>query len=218
MFLVWPMVNEQSGGYNKTGIALALLCLAEFIMRPEEARDPSKETLPSPSSRENWLSGAVPLGALIYCLHTYLHDASTLIAWSWTGYENGVPKGPLPHLHGSITLVVQCLALLFAVGATSRQYTVFGHPVWYCYGVGSSYIMYRYRDWLGYTGGLNFGFFIMTIVPHVLDTAARASHGRVARLYFTAMLTYCLLALASIWTVAYAFVPGGVYLRERTDL
>jgi hypothetical protein len=30
-------------------------------------------------------------------------------------------------------------------------------------------------------------------------------------------LVYCVLNVVSIFTVAYAFVPGGVYLRGRTD-
>jgi uncharacterized membrane protein YuzA (DUF378 family) len=38
------------------------------------------------------------------------------------------------------------------------------------------------------------------------------------QVYFVAMLTYCILGLASVWTVAYAFVPGGKYLRERSDI
>ena len=41
---------------------------------------------------------------------------------------------------------------------------------------------------------------------------------RTAAVYTAALGVYCALTLASIFTVAYAFVPGGVYLRERTDL
>ncbi len=31
---VWPFLNEHSGGYNKAGIAFALLCILEYLLRP----------------------------------------------------------------------------------------------------------------------------------------------------------------------------------------
>jgi len=78
--------------------------------------------------------------------------------------------------------------------------------------------MYRHRDWVGYFGGLNLAVFSMSVLPMVLSLAAESSDGRVARTYTLAFFVTCLFYLASVWTVAYAFVPGGVYLRERTDL
>lgn len=81
--------------------------------------------------------------------------------------------------------------------------------------------MYRHRDWAGYVGGLNLALFLMSITPLVFHRAAAAAlggTGKIGRVYFTALLVYCLLNLASIFTVAYAFVPGGIYFRERTDL
>ncbi|KAG6805537.1 hypothetical protein H0H92_015033, partial [Tricholoma furcatifolium] len=81
----------------------------------------------------------------------------------------------------------------------------------------SAYIMYTHRDWQGYAGGLAFAFFLMSIIPIVLRRAVLRAQGDVARVFGAAMGTYCLLNLASIFTVAYAFVPGGAYLRERTD-
>lgn len=84
--------------------------------------------------------------------------------------------------------------------------------------------MYAYRNWIGYAGGLGVAVFLMSVLPQVFDlAAATATAGggtglRISKTYTMALGVYCLLNLASIFTVAYAFVPGGVYLRERTDL
>ncbi|KAK0235644.1 Frag1/DRAM/Sfk1 family-domain-containing protein [Armillaria nabsnona] len=214
---VWPFLNEHSGGYNKTGIVFALLCLLEYLLRPTfEQRTMAHALTP----RENtWFLGAVPLGSMIFTLHSLFSDSSTAIAWSWTGYDNGRPRGPLPHLHGSLTIILQSLGLFTAVLLSSdagKRFNFTTHPLWLAFGAGSSYVMYRHRNWLGYSGGLGLGFFVMSTLPVVLQLAA--STRNVAKTYFTAMLVYVLLSLASVWTVAYAFVPGGVYLRERSDL
>jgi hypothetical protein len=78
--------------------------------------------------------------------------------------------------------------------------------------------MYQYRDWVGYAGGLNLSIFLMSILPATLQQTTEAAKGGIGRTYFVTFLVVSLLYLASVWTVAYAFVPGGVYLRERTDL
>lgn len=78
--------------------------------------------------------------------------------------------------------------------------------------------MYQHRDWVGYIGGLNLAVFSMSMLPPVLSMVAESSSGHLAKTYTLVFFVTCLFYLASVWTVAYAFVPGGVYLRERTDL
>jgi hypothetical protein len=216
---VWPFVNEKSGGYNKTGIVIATLALYDFSTRPTQAdpasRERKSESPNEPSIGTPWLSSAISLGSLIFSLHTLLSDSSTLISWSWTGYDQGRPKGPVPNLHGSLTLIAQCLGLLLPV-ALGPSTTLLASPTWHAYGMASTYIMYSRKGWLGYAGGLNFAVFWMSIIPGVLNRAANTRS--VWKTYFTAWLVVCVFDLASVWTVAYAFVPGGVYLRERTDL
>ena len=77
---------------------------------------------------------------------------------------------------------------------------------------------YTYKDWTGYAGGLCLAFFLMSLVPGVRARAAaaagRAGTGRVAA---TAWLVVALFDVASVFTVAYAFVPGAWYFRERTN-
>lgn len=219
------MLTQDCGGYNKTGLVLASLALYEFHTRPSySAHEQTTETA-APGVRlaiadvgRHWFSSAVSLGSLLFSLHCLLSDSGTLIAWSWTGYEDRRPRGPQPNLHGSITLVAQCLGLLISVLAISRQSNILTHPLWFIYGAASSAVMYRYRNWPGYIGGLHLAIFMMSIIPQVLQDAASTSKGRIAKTYFTAWLVACLLDLANVWTVAYAFVPGGVYLRERSDM
>ncbi|KIK80643.1 hypothetical protein PAXRUDRAFT_36135 [Paxillus rubicundulus Ve08.2h10] len=221
---VWPMLNEESGGYNKTGMAIALCAILELATRPS---GPPKETkLNEPTTAavgtniaHNWLPSSIALGSLFFTLHCMLTDSSTVIAWSWTGYKDGQPKGPLPHLYGSLTLIAQSLGLIVAAMLpTSTSSTFFTHPTWFAYGCASAFVMYRFRDWAGFVGGLNFAIFSMSILPSALSQASVGQGTKAGRRSFVVFFVAILFYLANVWTVAYAFVPGGIYLRERTNL
>ncbi|PPQ91001.1 hypothetical protein CVT25_013926 [Psilocybe cyanescens] len=224
---VWPFINYKAEGYNKTGLVLALLAIYEYYTRPSSpnrSSSTSRNTV-KPSTSPNPLLGTLPLGSLLFCLHNLLSESSTLIAWSWTGYEDHLPRGPVPHFHGFLTILAMALGLLLASASTEKNKLgdVLSSPAWFLFGSGSSYIMYAYRNWIGYAGGLGVAVFLMSVLPLAFNAAAAsATVGgagmRISKIYTTALGVYCLLNLASIFTVAYAFVPGGVYLRERTDL
>jgi hypothetical protein len=192
------------------GISLACLAVTEVAFRPTTA--PTK-TGPQQVRKVHWAMAGMPLGSVMFMLHSYLHDSSILIAWSWTGYENGLPRGPLPHIHGVFTIVFQCLGVLFA---TSTMAPLSKHISWLALGSSAFYALYQYRHWPGYIAGLIAAFFIMPLLPATLGRASGADS--VAKAYTTAVATYCLLTFLSVMTVAYAFVPGAVYLRERTNV
>ncbi|KAF5392189.1 hypothetical protein D9757_001378 [Collybiopsis confluens] len=215
---VWPFIDERSGGHNQEGLSIACLALFEFFTRPAEDTPSTEKAEDSRVvSTNHWLRGALPLGSLVFISHSLLSDPSTLIAWSWTGYQNGRPRGPLPHLHGSLTLLCQSIGLLIALySVKSSKLHLLANPLWLAFGYASSYSMYTYRNWPGYIGGLGLAVFVMASLPLIIHNAS--STRTVFKTTFTAMMVYCLLVLADVWTVAYAFVPGGVYLRERTDL
>ncbi|KAJ6494715.1 Frag1/DRAM/Sfk1 family-domain-containing protein [Mycena vitilis] len=232
---VWPFVDSESGGYNKTGIVLAALAIYEHHSRkltpvtssaqPKKQASGAKAVSPSTKvalAQGHWLIGAIPLGSLIFTIHSLLSDSSTLISWSWTGYIDSHPRGPVPHIHGSLTFIAQSIGLLLTITSISRKsIEALAHPLWFVYGCAASVVLYTYRNWLGYIGGLNLAIFAMSIIPVVLQRASAATQsagGSTGKVYCTAMLVYCLLVISSIVSVAYAFVPGGVYLRERTDI
>ncbi|KAI0714424.1 Frag1/DRAM/Sfk1 family-domain-containing protein [Cerioporus squamosus] len=217
---VWPIVNERSGGWNKTGIAFTIFALLEFASRPATA--PSSSPPASPENAEvfppstHWLPASLALGGLIFSLHSLLSDPTTLIAWAWTGYPL---SGPVPALHGSLTHLAQALGLALAAFVTSAD--GLAHPLYLALGTASAYVMYAYKDWAGYAGGLGVAVFLMSIIPTVWARAREAAvseGGGVGRTAAVAWLVVCLFDVASTFTVAYAFVPGGEYFRERTDL
>lgn len=219
---VWPIVNDASGGYNLTGIVLTALAIHNFYTRTSSAEDvpsPSAEivsesTTPTPTHKHSILN-ALALGSLIFSLHSLVAESSTLIAWSWTGYPI---KGPVPHLHGSLTHIAQAIGILIPVASSSLGYdslTLLTHPAWFAYGAFSTCVLYFYNDWLGYFGGCNLAVFFMSIVPVVL---ARVAGSRsIAKTFTVAMLVVALFYVGSVFTVAYAFVPGGQVFRERTN-
>ncbi|TBU27075.1 Frag1/DRAM/Sfk1 family-domain-containing protein [Dichomitus squalens] len=215
---IWPFVNENSGGCNKTGIALALLAILEFAYRPVQSQPvkPAKSA-PTPAPQTHWFPGAIFLGSFIFSLHSLLGDPSTLIAWSWTGYPI---TGPIPSQHGSLTHLAQVLGLglaAFLAGSASTS-DVLAHPLYLALGSASAYVMYTYKDWTGYAGGLGVAAFLMSLVPTVWARArAAALDGGVAKTAAVAWLVVCFFDVASVFTVAYAFVPGGEYFRERTN-
>lgn len=79
--------------------------------------------------------------------------------------------------------------------------------------------MYTYKDWTGYSGALGVAAFLTSLVPTVWARArAAAQRDGVVKTVVVAWLVVCVFDVASVLTVAYAFVPGGEYFRERTHL
>jgi len=236
-------VNGQSGGWNKTGITLAVLAVWEFATR--DSLDPlshNQEVVPvspvkhfgtSAESPENVTSSSTPpavgagvglswldhwslsslgLGGLIFSLHCLLADSGTLVAFAWSGYPI---KGPVPGFHDFLILIAAALGIIVA---TSRVKRIVRHPVWMIFGVVSTYFVYRRRDWHGFIAGSFLALFLSSLIPEIIRNAALHGKKTPGKVYFTAWLVVCLFDLANVWTVAYAFVPAGWLLRERTDM
>ncbi|KAG8748162.1 hypothetical protein FRC10_008895 [Ceratobasidium sp. 414] len=211
---VWPIVDDRSGGWNKIGLILALLSLAQFATRPPVTDVPAT---PEPPNTEKQADGSslwmasVGLGGTWFALHSLFADSGTIVAWSWTGYP---AKGPVPGVNSSaITLAALCIGLALSTSSTASR--VVNHPAWLSTGAAACFVMYYFRDWIGHAGGLVYGLFLMSIFPKMVQESAFRGG---ALVYFTAWLTTVLLILADVWATAYAFVPGGTYMRERTDL
>ncbi|KAG9127868.1 hypothetical protein FRC07_008136 [Ceratobasidium sp. 392] len=211
---VWPIVDNRSGGWNKTGLVLGLLSLAQFVARLPvtdiPAASKAHDTTNQVGRSSLWKAG-VGLGGTLFALHSLFADSGTIVAWSWTGYP---AKGPIPGV-GSSAITLAALSIGLALSTSSTASRVINHPAWLSTGAVACFAMYHFRDWAGHAGGLAYGLFLMSILPKMIQESALRG---AALVYFTAWLTTVLFILADVWATAYAFVPGGTYLRERTDL
>jgi hypothetical protein len=162
----------------------------------------------------------------MFSLHKFLADSSTMIAWTWTGYPI---SGPVPNLHGSITLAAQAAGVLVSLafwvygvqsyGTTALKkgentlppsfslLALLQSPVWYLFGVASSYVLYSFPDWVGYAGGLGLAVFLMSVIPVVIHQASLAASARgPAMVFMTTWFVVSVLDFIDVMTVAYAFV------------
>ncbi|KAF5327734.1 hypothetical protein D9619_004534 [Psilocybe cf. subviscida] len=258
---IWPFINHKANGWNNTGIILALLSIWEYgaregvdmrnlfnskhsvVSSATASSSVSTSTNGSTSSQHaqkrpstlSVLAAALPLGSLLFIAHNLLADPASLIAWTWTGYENGKPRGPMPavatHTGGHAWVVVAAMSLGLAIASIKPLQQLTRNPLWLAAGAAATSVLYSSRNWEGFYGGaLPVALWSMSLLPatwaHAASVARQqavnkstgGTESTVSRVYTTAMGVYMVLNLASIFTVAYAFVPGGVYLRERTDL
>ncbi|KAF6759901.1 Frag1/DRAM/Sfk1 family-domain-containing protein [Ephemerocybe angulata] len=262
---IWPFIDPKNGGWNKTGLGLALAALVEFAFRrPGSSHGPKvdspaiakeKDTSvkgkshffaslsrPRPSFVKTFVYTSLPLGSLLFTLHNFLADPSTLIAASWTGWENGSPRGPLPHVYYPLTLIVFGSSVAFGILCRGGVRSVMRSPVVPILGLAQALYALQKRDWECWAAWMGVVGVVGASSVAVFEGAARVAVGRaekvsqiseceddvheegerdvdagmVARVYAGAMGVYILFNLASIFTVAYAFVPGGWVFRERT--
>lgn len=201
---VWPIMNAENGGWNKTGLALGVLAVLWSSRKPSSVQDPA------PKNHKKGSSFPISLGlaGLFFGLHSLLSDSSTMITWVWDGFP---VTGPLAAPHGVFTIMA--MGLGFIVGSfcegLSRSWPMFA------FGCISATVLHNNHGWLGYYGAFALAVYLTSIIPSFIRTAIQHGPGKT---FGNAFLMYNLLVLAHVWTVAYAFVPGGPLLRERTDL
>lgn len=203
---IWPIMNAENGGWNKIGLGLAFLAVLRSTRRTG-SNNGELALLPPPKG-ESSIYVTIGLGGLLFGLHSLLSDSSTMILWVWDGYP---VKGPLAVPHGACTIAAMGAGFLIGLFRSDLAKT------WTFYGVActAAAVFYRNPGWLGYYGALVLATYFMALIPSFVRSATRHTPGKTFGLAF---LFYNIIVLAHVWVVAYAFVPGGPLLRERTDL
>ena len=201
---LWPIMNEENGGWNKTGIALFALAVARTWQRSLN-NSAGSQNLEKPKG----LSALASLGlaGTFFGLHSLLSDSSTIVLWVWDGYP---VRGPMAVPHGAWTIFAMVVGLLLGLfyPNVARSWTAFG--------VGSlgAALLTCFSHWFGYYGGLTLTIYLMAITPVMISNAVRFAPGRT---FFLGFFMYNFMVLFHVWVVAYAFVPGGPLVREHTD-
>ncbi|KAK7754419.1 Protein cwh43 [Diatrype stigma] len=200
---IWPIMHSENGGYNGIGLALGIVAVLVFTRG-----DPTKgEHANLNDFSSSSLKAALGIGGLLFGMHSLLSDTGTMIMWVWDGYP---VRGPLPVPHGWFTVIAMTAGLL---AGTLRPDLVI---IWPTYGIGcfGAMILTCYHGWFGYYGALTTAFYLMAVAVPLVTTAATRNP---AITYGFGFLIYNLLVLFHVWVVAYAFVPGGPFVREHTD-
>ncbi|KAH6616106.1 Frag1/DRAM/Sfk1 family-domain-containing protein [Chaetomium sp. MPI-SDFR-AT-0129] len=199
---IWPIMHAANGGWNATGLVLAGLAAFRFTrLAPLQGGNPVSEKSGSA------VLSSFGIGGLFFALHSLLSDTSTMILWVWDGYPI---KGPVSNVHGWYTIAAMTVGF---VAGISRPALV---GTWTAYGIGclGATVLTLYEQWFGYYGALVLTAYLTAISVPLISNAAKKSPAVTFGLGF---FIYNLVVLFHVWVVAYAFVPGGPLVRERTD-
>ncbi|MCJ1421489.1 hypothetical protein MMC32_007853 [Xylographa parallela] len=200
---IWPIMHAPNGGWNNLGLFLAVVAVLRST-RGVATTGGSLEV--SGKSKGSSVLSSLGLAGLFFGMHTLLSDSSTMILWVWEGYP---VRGPIA-ANGILTITAMCVGL--CMGHVYPD-TVTIRTRYLVTAIGA-FLLTVFSNWLGYLGALLLACFMMSLAPPFLSSAAHRSPGTTFGLAF---LFYNFMVLAHVWTVAYAFVPGGPLLREHTD-
>lgn len=194
-----------SNNSNSAVIAIATVAVIDQIISGADSTD-HKEGQQTFVDRPRWLTTALGFGSLLYLTHWCFGEVSLITRWTVRGYPS---HGPLPNPWGAPVLF--CLAV--GVYLSPRRQLA-QSKVWWLVALVGFAALYYLPTWHGYTGGLVLAVYTMSIWPEMTD---RLTLCPPVRTLVVVMLVYLVQIFFFVWTVAYNFVPGGVYTREHTD-
>lgn len=113
-----------------------------------------------------------------------------------------------------INFSITVLAALVVGFSLSNQPHVTSTSWW---GVGclSALFFFHAPPLIAFAGGLGLAVYMMSIFATLVNLASQCDKGKVLTI---GLLTAVIFLLASVWVVAYNFVPGGTVAREKNDL
>ena len=219
-----PDPKLENGGWNTCGLVIGIFAYLDTVLRRPRATVAASPASDSGSGSDSNAAAAKPtfLGAVgsiigfassFFLLHWLFTDSGTIIAWSFDGYP---ASGPFAFPHGLLTIS----ALTLGVVLSPLHHSLRIASSWLAYGVacGSAALLYSQTYWTAFFPGCLLGVYAVSTFPAFLFSILFHSPRGPALTFGTAFFLYVILQLTSTWPVAYAFVPAGWILRERTDI
>ncbi|CAK7199865.1 Protein cwh43 [Sporothrix eucalyptigena] len=201
---IWPIMHADNGGWNGTGLVLAVLAVLRSTRRRPGSSGNDGDRQGKTGSPALY---ALSFGGLLFALHSLLSDTSTMILWVWEGYP---VRGPLSNIHAYYTIFAMTGGVFLGVSLPGLVSS------WSAFGVASvgAAVLTLYSNWFGFYGALILATYLMALSVPLISSASKKSPALTFGLGF---LIYNFMVLFHVWVVAYAFVPGGPLVRERTD-
>ena len=149
----------------------------------------------------------ISFGSVLYLLHWVFGELGVLSRWTVAGVPH---SGPSPFF--SSPLVLSALLMGTYIPAYFRKFS----QSMLCWGIGTaSFFGTYYLDaWPGFLCGLCLAAYASILWFSTLD---RVPFGHSAVVLGSAMVVYLVEIFFHVWTVAYNFVPAGIYTREHSD-
>ena len=199
---VWPIMHAENGGWNKLGLFIAVLAALRSSTRTSESG--GVLNTPKVQSKSPFMA-ALGLAGLFFGLHSLLSDSSTMILWVWEGFP---VRGPIA-ANGAMTIMAMGLGILLSTMIKGTTATYMNASL---IAVGAVLVT-SFSHWTGYAGALMLATSLCSSAPVLISSAVL--QGPLS--FGLGFLIYNFMVLAHVWVVAYAFVPGGPLLRERTN-
>ncbi|GCF00608.1 hypothetical protein ZYGM_000725 [Zygosaccharomyces mellis] len=215
---LWPITKADNGGYHNIGLVLTTIfgLLAPYTnllhFSPKEGSNVVENSLESVKSNKYKFFVGLGFGSIFFSLHRFFTDASSLIYWSWEGWNQEETQGPLAWPWNALTCLVMLLASLTSV-RLSKNAWIPGILL-----LESTWVLCNksITEWHNYLyGGLPYILGVIWTIPSYFAALSELNSVAVILLGF---VTYMFISFATVWTVAYAFVPLGWLLRERIEV
>lgn len=153
-----------------------------------------------------WMPVGFGFGSLLYLTQAVFGEVSVVCRWVVKGFPG---TGPMPYPWGAAVLVSLWIGTLL-----SSYHRVTRTIAWWLFGSAGFLALYLLPTWQGFAGGLVLALTTMSVFPEMI---ARLMLCPPAKTVPLASLVWLAEMLFSVWTVAYNFVPGGEYTREKTS-
>ncbi|ESP05150.1 hypothetical protein LOTGIDRAFT_208084 [Lottia gigantea] len=190
---------------NSVVIALGVAATLDYLFNSDVQQE--KKMAITSTVRPNWFCIGLGTGSLLFATHWCFGEVSVITRWVVKGYPDSGPN-PLPW-GAAILLAIFTGVLISLIPRITNSY------YWFLFGAASLSGLYYFPTFKGLGSGLLFAVFLSSLWPKFINYYSRCPP---ARTTVVTMATYIAEILFSVWTVAFNFVPGGTYTRERSDI
>ncbi|XP_003225366.3 PGAP2-interacting protein [Anolis carolinensis] len=159
--------------------------------------------------RSNWILSGMAFGSLMFLTLWIFGEVSLISRWVVSGFPE---PGPDPNPHGGVVL----LGLAHGVMLSFWSWSTPALCVWCLAGAGGAAGLLVLQTWYAAIAGDLLAVFTMCMWPRITGCFINCLHP--GKAMGTAMFMLVLEVFFCVWCTAYKFVPGGIYVREKSHI